>query len=85
MKTAIYARVSTADQHNAIQIRELTEYVERRGWELAGTYQDTMSGAKANRPVAPAATAQKTTHTRICPSASANSLGSLDDSSVIYR
>jgi DNA invertase Pin-like site-specific DNA recombinase len=50
MKTAIYARVSTADQHNAIQIRELTEYVERRGWELAGTYQDTMSGAKANRP-----------------------------------
>jgi DNA invertase Pin-like site-specific DNA recombinase len=31
MKTAIYARVSTADQHNAIQIRELTEYVERGG------------------------------------------------------
>ena len=50
MRAAIYARVSTADQHNAIQIRELTEYVERRGWELAGTYQDTMSGAKANRP-----------------------------------
>jgi DNA invertase Pin-like site-specific DNA recombinase len=50
MKTAVYARVSTADQHNAIQIRELTEYVERRGWELAATYQDTMSGAKANRP-----------------------------------
>jgi DNA invertase Pin-like site-specific DNA recombinase len=50
MKAAIYARVSTADQHNAIQIRELTEYVERRGWELAGVYQDTMSGAKASRP-----------------------------------
>src|SRR5690242_5071002 len=50
MKTAIYARVSTADQHNAIQIRELTEYVQRRGWELAAVYQDTMSGAKANRP-----------------------------------
>jgi putative DNA-invertase from lambdoid prophage Rac len=50
MKAAIYARVSTADQHNAIQIRELTEYVERRGWELAAVYQDTMSGAKANRP-----------------------------------
>jgi DNA invertase Pin-like site-specific DNA recombinase len=50
MKAALYARVSTVDQHNAIQIRELTEYVERRGWELAGTYQDTMSGAKANRP-----------------------------------
>jgi DNA invertase Pin-like site-specific DNA recombinase len=50
MKAAIYARVSTADQHNAIQIRELTEYVEQRGWELAAVYQDTMSGAKANRP-----------------------------------
>ncbi len=50
MRAAIYARVSTADQYNAIQIRELTEYLERRGWELSGTYQDTMSGAKANRP-----------------------------------
>ena len=50
MRAALYARVSTADQHNAIQIRELTDYLERRGWELAGTYQDTMSGAKASRP-----------------------------------
>ena len=33
MKAAIYARVSTTDQTNAIQIRELKEYVERRGWE----------------------------------------------------
>src|SRR5215467_4164259 len=50
MRAAIYARVSTADQHNAIQVRELTEYVQRRGWELAGTYQDQISGAKATRP-----------------------------------
>ena len=50
MRAAIYARVSTADQHNAIQIRELTDYVQRRGWELAGTYQDQISGAKASRP-----------------------------------
>ena len=50
MKVAVYARVSNADQHNAIQIRELTEHVERRGWELAGVYQDTMSGAKVSRP-----------------------------------
>src|ERR1700688_1432508 len=50
MTAAIYARVSTADQNNAIQVRELKEYVERRGWELAGTYQDQMSGAKASRP-----------------------------------
>jgi putative DNA-invertase from lambdoid prophage Rac len=50
MRAAIYARVSTSDQNNAIQIRELTEYVQRRGWELATVYQDQMSGAKACRP-----------------------------------
>jgi DNA invertase Pin-like site-specific DNA recombinase len=50
MNAAIYARVSTSDQRNEIQIRELTEYVERRGWKLAGVYQDQMSGAKAQRP-----------------------------------
>jgi DNA invertase Pin-like site-specific DNA recombinase len=50
MKAAIYARVSTADQNNAIQTRELTEYIQRRGWELAGVYQDQISGAKASRP-----------------------------------
>jgi len=50
MKTAIYARVSTTDQINAIQIRELKEYVERRGWELTSVHQDQMSGAKASRP-----------------------------------
>jgi DNA invertase Pin-like site-specific DNA recombinase len=50
MKAAIYARVSTSDQHNEIQVKELSEYVERRGWELAAVYQDQMSGAKAQRP-----------------------------------
>jgi len=50
MRAALYARVSTADQHNAIQVRELTEYIQRRGWELAATYQDQISGAKASRP-----------------------------------
>jgi len=50
LRAAIYARVSTTDQTNAIQIRELKEYVERRGWELTNVYQDQMSGAKASRP-----------------------------------
>ena len=50
MKAAIYARVSTTDQTNAIQTRELKEYVERRGWTLADVYQDQMSGARASRP-----------------------------------
>jgi DNA invertase Pin-like site-specific DNA recombinase len=31
---AVYARVSTSDQTNTVQVRELKEYVERRGWEL---------------------------------------------------
>ncbi len=50
MKAAIYARVSTNDQHNEIQIEELADYITRRGWMLAGVYQDHMSGAKARRP-----------------------------------
>jgi DNA invertase Pin-like site-specific DNA recombinase len=50
MRAAVYARVSTSDQKNAIQIGELTDYVQRRGWELAGVYEDQMSGARASRP-----------------------------------
>src|ERR1700686_4378344 len=50
MRAAIYARVSTNDQTNTIQVGELKEYIERRGWEVAGIYQDQMSGAKASRP-----------------------------------
>jgi DNA invertase Pin-like site-specific DNA recombinase len=50
VKAAIYLRVSTSDQHDEIQMKKLTNYVERRGWELAGIYQDQMSGAKAQRP-----------------------------------
>ena len=42
MRAAIYARMSTSDQHNEIQIHEVTEYVTRRGWESAGVYQDQM-------------------------------------------
>jgi DNA invertase Pin-like site-specific DNA recombinase len=49
MKAAIYARVSTTDQTNTIQVRELREYVERRGWDVAGIYQDQMSGKTASR------------------------------------
>src|SRR5690348_54998 len=49
-RAAIYARVSTTDQNNTVQVRELTEYVERRGWQLAGVYQDQISGAHATRP-----------------------------------
>jgi DNA invertase Pin-like site-specific DNA recombinase len=51
MKTAIYARVSTQDQTYELQLRELREYVARRGWEPAFEFVDAgFSGAKASRP-----------------------------------
>src|SRR5205814_2799616 len=40
----LYARVSTSDQNNSIQLGELTKYVHRQGWELAGVYRDQNSG-----------------------------------------
>ncbi len=50
-RAAIYARVSTTDQNCEMQLRELREYVARRGWQCAGEYVDTgFSGAKASRP-----------------------------------
>ncbi len=50
---AIYARVSTANngQDPTMQTRELREYIERRGWQLAGEYVDVgISGTKEKRP-----------------------------------
>ena len=50
-RCALYARVSTSDQNCELQLRELREYVSRRGWQVAGEYVDTgFSGAKASRP-----------------------------------
>jgi DNA invertase Pin-like site-specific DNA recombinase len=52
MRAAIYARVSTNNgQDPHMQIRELREYCERRGWEIAGEYVDAgFCGAKEHRP-----------------------------------
>src|SRR5215470_4389396 len=53
MRAAIYARVSTANhgQDVGMQTRELREYIERRGWKIAGEYTDvSISGAKEKRP-----------------------------------
>jgi DNA invertase Pin-like site-specific DNA recombinase len=50
---ALYARVSTANngQDPTMQTRELEEYCQRRGWEIAGCYVDTgVSGTKDSRP-----------------------------------
>jgi DNA invertase Pin-like site-specific DNA recombinase len=53
MKAAIYARVSTTGQGQSpeMQVRELHEYCERRGWQIADEYVDAgISGAKDSRP-----------------------------------
>ena len=52
MNTAIYARVSTNNgQDPEMQLRELREYCQRRGWNVFVEYVDAgISGAKEKRP-----------------------------------
>lgn len=53
MRAALYARVSTTGQGQSpeMQVRELREYCERRGWQIASEYVDAgISGAKDSRP-----------------------------------
>lgn len=50
MRAAIYTRISTADQDASLQVAELEQYITARGWQVAGTYQDVMSGSKVSRP-----------------------------------
>jgi DNA invertase Pin-like site-specific DNA recombinase len=52
-RSALYVRISTSNngQSPEMQLRELREYCERRGWAVAGEYVDTgISGAKDRRP-----------------------------------
>jgi predicted site-specific integrase-resolvase len=44
-KAAIYIRVSTSDQNDELQRREIQDYAAR--WEVFDLYQDVASGAKA--------------------------------------
>ncbi len=52
MRAALYARVSTTNgQSPEMQLRELREYIARRGWEAAAEYVDAgISGAREKRP-----------------------------------
>src|SRR5260370_31568972 len=53
IRVALYARVSTSNhgQDVTLQTRELKEFVERRGWQLAGEYVDLgISVSKVRRP-----------------------------------
>jgi len=50
-KVAIYTRVSTTDQHPAMQERELVGYVKRRNWTVFKKYSDRgISGTVERRP-----------------------------------
>lgn len=48
-KAALYCRVSTADQTCARQETDLCTFAKRRGYEVAGVWKETASGAKDDR------------------------------------
>ena len=50
MNTALYCRVSTADQTTANQKLELEQVADRNGWAITQTFTDVISGARAKRP-----------------------------------
>jgi putative DNA-invertase from lambdoid prophage Rac len=53
IRCALYARVSTSDQNCEMQLRELREYVFRRGadWKIVAEFVDSgWSGRKSSRP-----------------------------------
>jgi putative DNA-invertase from lambdoid prophage Rac len=50
VRAAIYTRMSTAVQNSELQLREIQDYANRQGWQIVGTYQDTISGTKTSRP-----------------------------------
>lgn len=50
VRAAIYARVSTAMQNCEMQVRQLQEFAERRGWESV-IFEEIGSGVDAQRPV----------------------------------
>lgn len=48
-RAAVYVRISTAEQNPDLQNHELPEYCARRGWQVADTYDDRISGGKDRR------------------------------------
>ncbi len=52
VRAALYCRVSTAvGQNPEMQLRELKEFAERRGWKIAGEYLgSSVSWAKVSLP-----------------------------------
>ncbi len=53
MKVVAYARVSTSNHHQdpEVQLKDIREHCQRKGWELSEVYVDKgISGTKSNRP-----------------------------------
>jgi DNA invertase Pin-like site-specific DNA recombinase len=50
MDTAVYMRVSTADQKLDSQKVELNRYCKARGWKNVAVYADKITGASTTRP-----------------------------------
>ena len=50
MRAAIYARVSTNDQNCEMQLHDLRNYCQARGWEVVEFVEEGQSGAKESRP-----------------------------------
>ena len=51
MRAALYARVSTHDQHTLdMQMDAMHEFATRRGWTVIDTVEEIASGAKNSRP-----------------------------------
>lgn len=48
-RAALYCRVSTADQSCARQVRDLSAFAVRAGYEVVGTFKETGSGVKLDR------------------------------------
>src|SRR5205085_1717879 len=50
-KAALYARVSTLDQHPETQLLDLEQLAAHRGWQIVETYVDHgISGTRVRRP-----------------------------------
>ena len=51
MRAALYARVSTHDQHTlAMQMDAMREFATQRHWTVADTVEEVASGATDHRP-----------------------------------
>ena len=48
-RVALYTRVSTDEQKTDLQLMDLQEYVQKRGYDIFNTYEDIISGATKER------------------------------------